>query len=201
MKVLHIPSVFGSSVEIAYQKIEEAYEVWISAVVKGERTLFEHFLNESNPADILAYSELGGNSWIDVDYEIPVAVYEYIEEDMEDVLDLRESADFLRFAYDIPLERSVWNKAKKNLVGVWASDRTSFQLCEDGKFVYGKSGDNSNIKFAENCEEWEAEPWMLLLRTKEGQGNSVGIYFCDGNELHLTSFDTSFLVEVFKRKE
>lgn len=189
----------------------EGFEVWLVGSIKGQRTVFDHFLTLENVEKQLSYAQNGDLAWQDAkESDIPCRKSEVAQES-EDVMArgvfLDETYLYCYLAISqLPIDRKAWNAAQKSIIGRWTDGVATLFFESEAKFEFScpPSAVPSRMLYTaahhDQADGWTFSQWRLfLMNNAQKHGLKIGVWRCDERELHIFSGRSDVLVHRFHR--
>ena len=207
------------NLEVFVEKLKNGFEVWKVGAVKGRRVILDHYVTHDDLEAKLDYANCGDLVWTDASIsELPsdkhlsaIQMEQTIKQgifiDFEKGLKQPLIHHFGNIVNLFPVDRKVFNAAKKAILGRWVDSTASVDFKPDAKLNLVCPTDmphpfNSGVRTHGFYPDWwNFAGWQLSLFNNEHKnGMRIGVIRVDDQELHVWNESHSHkLVHVFYR--
>ncbi len=186
------------------------FEVWMVGLVKGERTVLDHFITHEFLERRFCYAKAGDLVWTDArESDIPNRKHKVAEQAKEVIarncfIDLESIGHYFNSINCLPLERKVWNVAKKAILGCWTDGIATMTISPESKLSISCPPAASHSLYTAaydyQADWWGFGSWSFsMMNSGSRRGEWIRVLRCDEHEFHISSGQRDQLAYVFHR--
>jgi len=205
----------NQTLEVFSQRRGEIYagfEVWMVGLIKGERMVLDHFITHECLERRLCYAKAGDLLWRDAsESDIPKRKHKLAEQAEEIIargsfLDLDRIGYYFNSINCLPLDRKIWNVAKKAILGTWADGIVTITIAPESRLTISCPPAASHPLYTaahdNHADKWGLGSWSFgMMNSATYHGEWVRVLRCDEQELHISSSQRDQLAYVFHKAQ
>ena len=207
----------NQKLEIFTQALKDGFELWTAGMVAGRRIILTHYLTHDDLEARLEYASPHDLVWKEAapsalpeakhaaafEWEASIKRGAFVDSNIKQQHSVSSHLDVINL---LPLDRKVWNFAKKAILGRWTDGVATVVFEPDSKLQWSCPLDCQhplNIGALIHKVEpnwWNFASWQLpLMNHEHKKGIRLGVLRVDDGELHVLSIHQDRLAYILRR--